>query len=111
MSTDDPNGRNPFSSPRADLSPERPAVAPGDPGRGRFAPCPRCGSTEAREPTFTWWGGLVGHKMFSHVICRRCGRGYNGKTGQSNTANIVIYQVVGLLIALVILALFFLMAG
>ena len=108
MSADDPNRNNPFASPRADSTPGPPVVPPGDSGRGRFAPCPHCGWTEAREPSFTWWGGLVGHKLLSHVICCRCGRGYNGKTGQSNTANIVLYQVVGLLIALAILALLFL---
>ena len=108
MSADDPNGANPFTSPRADLTPLPP---PGDPGRGRFAPCPRCGSTEARVPLFTWWGGFAGHKLINHVICRRCGRGYNCRTGQSNTTNIVLYQVVGLLIVVAILALFLLFVG
>ena len=111
MSADDPNGTNPFASRRADLTPGPPVVPFGDPGRGPFAPCPRCGSTEARVPSFTWWGGLLGHKLISHVICCRCGRGYNGKTGQSNTPNIVLYQVVGLLIVLAILALVLFLLG
>jgi uncharacterized protein (DUF983 family) len=43
---------------------------------------------------FTWWGGLLGPKMLSHVKCQQCGLAYNGKTGQSNTKGIVIYAIV-----------------
>ena len=64
--------------------------------------CPKCGSTDAKKVTFTWWGGLLGPKLFNHVKCLDCGTTYNGKTGQSNTRNIVIYTlVVGLPLAVV----------
>jgi len=43
---------------------------------------------------FTWWGGLLGPKMLSHVKCQQCGLAYNGKSGQSNTTGIVIYAIV-----------------
>lgn len=59
-----------------------------------YAPCPKCQNTQATAVTFTWWGGLVGPKLLSHVACTLCGAKYNGKTGRSNTAGIVVYSVV-----------------
>ena len=56
--------------------------------------CPRCGSSATKKPTFTWWGGLLGPKLFSHTICSACGFGFNSKTGESNTGPIAIYFVV-----------------
>ncbi|WP_425395750.1 hypothetical protein [Aeoliella sp.] len=89
---------NPFESPRAVSAGAAPAG-----GGGTYAPCPSCASTSAKSVKFTWWGGVVGAKMFSHVKCLACGAGYNGKTGKSNLVPIIIYQVVGLLIALLII--------
>ena len=60
----------------------------------QFAPCPRCRQFAAEKVSFTWWGGLIGPKLLSHVKCRACGSGYNGKTGKDNTTGIVIYSVV-----------------
>ena len=40
---------------------------------------------------FTWWGGLIGSRVLTHVKCRACGKQCNGKTGKDNTTNIVIY--------------------
>lgn len=40
---------------------------------------------------FTWWGGLVGAKLINHVECPACRARFNGKTGQDNTTNIVLY--------------------
>jgi uncharacterized protein (DUF983 family) len=54
---------------------------------------------------FTWWGGVIGPKMLSHVKCGQCGLAYNGKSGQSNTTGIVIYTVVVGVIVMVIFAL------
>ena len=51
---------------------------------------------------FTWWGGLIGAKIINHVECPRCYARFNGRTGQDNTTNIVIYSVVCGLIALVL---------
>jgi hypothetical protein len=72
-----------------------------------FAPCPRCSSTRVKPVTFTWWGGLLGPKLLSHVQCEDCRTAYNGKTGASNTTGIVIYTVVGLAIGLVLVFLLF----
>lgn len=63
-----------------------------------YAPCPGCGAEEANKVGFTWWGGVLGPAMLSHVRCGKCGSTYNGKTGRSNTTAIIIYSVVVLAI-------------
>jgi hypothetical protein len=40
--------------------------------------------------------------MFTHVRCTNCNSAYNGKTGQSNTNNIVVYVLVGIVAGLAI---------
>ena len=64
----------------------------GTPGLG--IPCPNCGSTQSARVNFTWWGGLLGPRMFHHVKCLGCGCAYNSKTGRPNTTAIIIYTVV-----------------
>jgi rubredoxin len=71
-------------------------------GVGEYVPCPRCRRPDPEKVSFTWWGGLIGPRLFKHVKCNGCGLTYNGKSGQSNTTNIVIYSVVLGVIALVI---------
>jgi hypothetical protein len=68
----------------------------------QHAPCPRCGEQEAQPVSFTWWGGVIGPRMLSHVKCRGCGCGYNGKTGRLNTTGIVIYSIVVFIIVAVL---------
>ncbi len=62
------------------------------------APCPKCGSTDAKKVSFTWWGGALGPRLFNLVKCNSCGTEYNGKTGKSNQQNMIIYMIVSLLI-------------
>jgi len=59
-----------------------------------YAPCPQCGGTNAEKVRFTWWGGVLGPKVLSHVKCPQCGKTYNGKSGHDNTTGIVIYSAV-----------------
>ena len=59
-----------------------------------FAACPKCGKSGASAVGFTWWGGLLGPKLFNVVKCGGCATQYNGKSGKMNTTNIVIYSVV-----------------
>lgn len=69
----------------------------------QFAPCPKCGNTFADQMKFTWWGGVLGPKLLTHVKCRSCGTTYNGKSGKDNTTNIVIYSVIAGIIAFTLL--------
>jgi uncharacterized protein (DUF983 family) len=59
-----------------------------------FKPCPQCGAESAEKMSFTWWGGIVGPKLLSHVKCTSCAKQYNGKSGKDNTVGIVIYSIV-----------------
>ncbi|WP_460557715.1 hypothetical protein [Ferruginibacter profundus] len=61
--------------------------------------CPKCGSESVSPVRYTWWGGLLGPKMFHHTKCESCGYRYNSKTRKSNTSAIIIYSVVLFVIA------------
>ncbi len=65
----------------------------------QYAPCPNCGQSNAKKVGYTWWGGALGPSMFTHVKCQNCNTQYNGKTGQSNQQNIIIYFLVSLAIS------------
>lgn len=67
-------------------------------------PCPKCGSTNVKEVTYTWWGGFLGPKLLNHVKCNDCKTTYNGKSGESNTNGIIIYSVVMFAISIIALA-------
>ena len=75
----------------------------------QYAPCPNCRQSTAEQLKFTWWGGLIGPKILTHVKCQSCGKQYNGKTGSDNTNGIIIYCVIvgviclGLLVGLFVL--------
>lgn len=60
----------------------------------QYAPCPNCRQSAAEKLSFTWWGGLIGPRILTHVKCTSCGTKYNGKTGKDNTTGIVIYCVI-----------------
>lgn len=90
-----PQPPNPYEAPNAPDAPR--GMTPEG-----WVPCPTCGSTSVSMPSFTWWGGMIGAKMLTHVVCNSCHTGYNGKTGASNTTGIIIYSVVIGVIALVV---------
>lgn len=96
---------NPYAPPQM----PGPMISGPPPGSEQFAPCYKCGCPFAKRVTFTWWGGLLGPKLFTHVTCVRCGTAYNGKTGRSNNTAIAIYvgigTVVGLILAVMLLLL------
>lgn len=92
-----PFSDNPYASPQVQGQPFLPP-----PGTLPFAPCPTCGNTFASKIGFTWWGGMVGPAMFTHVKCCRCGNAYNGKTGKSNNTAIAIYVAVSTVIGLIL---------
>jgi len=61
--------------------------------------CPKCGNASVSPVKYTWWGGLLGPKMFHHTKCNGCGYRYNSKTRKSNTNAIIIYSIVLFVIA------------
>jgi len=65
----------------------------------QYASCPKCGQSNAKKVGFTWWGGALGPRMFSHVKCQNCGTEYNGRTGKSNQQGILIYIAVTFILA------------
>jgi len=70
-----------------------------------YAQCPQCGDSNAQLLKFTWWGGLIGPKLLTHVKCSQCGNKFNGKTGKDNTVGIAIYMAgVAFLVFLFVLA-------
>jgi len=75
--------------------------------QNQYAPCPKCSQSSAQKVSFTWWGGILGPKLFTHVKCGACNATYNGKTGKDNTTNIIIYSIVAIVIAFFLMLLFF----
>jgi hypothetical protein len=71
----------------------------------RYKRCPECGCRDAKKVGFTWWGGLLGPSLLTHVECLDCGTCFNGKTGRSNTTGIIIYTIVTAVIAFGLLGL------
>ena len=69
--------------------------------------CPGCGSGPIEEPSFTWWGGLVGHKILNVEQCRACRKWWVKGTQQSGSTRVTIYMVVGIVLGLVIVGVFF----
>jgi len=84
---------NPYASPQVPQAQMQPP-----PGSEQFAPCPSCRCVFAKRVGFTWWGGILGPKMLTHVKCVQCGQAYNGKSGKSNDTAIAIYLAVSLAI-------------
>ncbi len=60
--------------------------------------CPKCGSANVSPVKYTWWGGVLGPKLFHHTKCHDCKFLYNRKTGKSNTQAIVLYSVIAFII-------------
>jgi uncharacterized protein (DUF983 family) len=75
-----------------------------------YVPCPKCGGA-AEKLKFTWWGGVIGPRILTHVKCTQCGHRYNGKSGTDNMTGIVIYSVVvGVLVMGLVFMMFVAMA-
>ncbi len=73
-----------------------------------FQPCPKCQSSDVKRVTYTWWGGILGPKLFNLVRCNQCGEQFNGRTGASSKKAIRIYFLVSS-IAVVLIAIAFFM--
>jgi predicted RNA-binding Zn-ribbon protein involved in translation (DUF1610 family) len=75
-----------------------------------FRPCPRCGASGPERVTWTPWGSFYGPALFTHVRCRECGYGYNGRTGGSNLVPAVLMVAIpAILIVAIILGLLYML--
>lgn len=61
--------------------------------------CPRCQSPYVEPVKFTWWGGVLGAKMFAVTRCNQCKMQFNGKTGGDLTTTIILYNLIVFIIA------------
>jgi hypothetical protein len=61
--------------------------------------CPRCQCPYVKPVSYTWWGGILGPRLFSMVKCQQCKYQFNGKTGLPVTKAIAIYFIVVLVIS------------
>ena len=75
-----------------------------------YVPCPKCGGP-GEKLRFTWWGGVLGPKLLTHVKCAACGNRYNGKTGSDNTTGIIIYTVIVAILSLALVVVMFAALG
>jgi hypothetical protein len=66
-------------------------------------PCPKCNGQATKEVRFTWWGGVVGPKMMNLTKCTGCGCQFNCKTGKDAMKAIIAYNVVGVIVAALLL--------
>lgn len=85
--------------PPAPVPPPAPPVALGY-AAGAGKTCPRCGQPAAKPVSFTWWGGALGPKLFSHHKCQACKFTFNGRTGKPNDTAIAIYLIISVVIGL-----------
>jgi hypothetical protein len=69
---------------------------------GAYRTCRGCGGGPLEEPSFTWWGGLVGHKLLGVEQCKRCKKWWVKETGQPGDTRVTIYMVVGILLGVLI---------
>jgi hypothetical protein len=84
-------GPNPYAPPNAPI-----------PHGSMLPPCPQCRGYNVHQPAFTWWGGVLGPKLFKHTVCRQCGFGYNARTGKSNNTAIALYVGGGVVLAILV---------
>jgi len=87
---------------RAWLDEEDEDEAPARRRRAHFKPCPRCGAVGAERVTWTPWGSFYGPALFTHVRCRECGYGYNGRTGRSNLVPAIFMVAIPLVLIIAI---------
>lgn len=84
---------NPYKPPSTDKPAGSMAVPKG-------AACPSCQTSDYEVVKFSWWGGVLGPKLFNHVACNHCGTTFNSKTGRSNNTAITVYLIVATLIGI-----------
>lgn len=60
--------------------------------------CPACQTGQLESPSFTWWGGLIGHKILNIHRCANCKKWWVINTNTPGQPRIIIYLIAGFLI-------------
>jgi hypothetical protein len=89
------------------VNPYQPPSAPVRARVDSAAACPGCGAEDARSVSFTWWGGVLGPRLFHMVRCNACNSAYDSQTGGTLRRKILVYQVVSISLALLIFYMLF----
>ena len=93
----------PTQYPASQPYPPYPYQPPGAPlNYAGYQPCPGCGSGPVEDPKFTWWGGLIGHRILGIHKCRACRKWWVKKTGQPGGTRVMIYVVAGVVVGLLV---------
>jgi len=74
---------------------------------GEILPCPKCSNREIIRIKFTWWGGILGPKLFHYVRCAKCGTSYNGKKGASGQFGITVFVTISIILGFLLFFLLF----
>jgi hypothetical protein len=64
--------------------------------------CPRCGGGPLVQPSFTWWGGAIGHRVLGLERCDACWQWLVKKTGQPGGTRIAVYFAISLILGLAV---------
>ena len=89
------------------MNQQNPTIPPPPPppssGTGGQLQCPNCGSYNLEKVSFTWWGGIVGPRIYNMHKCKDCKTEFNGKTGEPITGKtIAIYSIIAVVIVIVL---------
>ena len=100
--TRDPQPPPPLpTAPPTYQQPPQPALPVAD-YAGSHRACRGCGGGPLEEPGFTWWGGLVGHKILGVEQCKRCNKWWVKSTGQPGDTRVAVYMITGIVLGILI---------
>lgn len=94
--------RDPNTPPPIPTTPQQPPPIPVMGYAGPSRPCPGCGGGPIAEPSFTWWGGLVGHKLLNVERCKSCRRWWVKGTARPGGTRVMIYMIAGIVLGLIV---------
>jgi len=64
--------------------------------------CPGCGGGPLEEPSFTIWGGVIGHKILGVERCTSCKKWWVKKTGAPGGTRILVYLIAGIILGVLL---------
>lgn len=69
--------------------------------------CPFCESEHVKRVNYTFWGGVIGPRIFNLHRCEDCNAQYNAKTGQRLAPMKIALYLAGVVVITVLIAFFF----